>query len=76
MREKYKVIPILWDDMLRKIPSDKIKESKLSELGVEPMIWTYIEDIYRFVPDSLWIKYSELFPHVWSASAFKGYVRH
>ncbi len=59
--------------MLRQIPSEKIKEWKLAELGVEPMIWTYIKDIYRFIPYSQWITFSELFPHVWSASAFKGY---
>lgn len=40
-----KVIPIIWDDMLRQIPTEKIKESGIAELGVEPMIWTYIKGI-------------------------------
>lgn len=71
VRQKHNVIPIIWDDMLRNIPTETLKEFRLGSL-VEPMIWTYVKDIYRFVPYSVWITYSEVFPFIWAASAFKG----
>ena len=70
-RQKHNVIPIIWDDMLRQFSVDKIKEVQLGKL-VEPMIWTYIRDIYRFIPYSNWMSYAELFDNIWTASAFKG----
>ena len=39
---------------------------------VEPMIWVYVEDVDRFVDSVTWASYSQVFEHVWSASAFKG----
>ncbi|GFT14208.1 hexosaminidase D [Nephila pilipes] len=71
VREKHKVIPIIWDDMLRQMPTEKLKEFQLGQL-VEPMVWTYVKDVYRFVPYNVWMSYSEVFPFVWAASAFKG----
>lgn len=65
------VIPIVWDDMLRQMPTEKLKEYQLGTL-VEPMVWTYVKDVYRFVPYNVWMSYSEVFPFVWAASAFKG----
>lgn len=35
-------------------------------------VWVYAEDVYRFVPYSVWDKYAAVFPRVWAASAFKG----
>lgn len=35
-------------------------------------VWVYAEDVYRFVPQTVWDKYSVIFPYVWTASAFKG----
>lgn len=70
VREKYNVIPIIWDDMLRSITPDKMRE--LGQLGVEPMVWTYVKDVYRFIPYSTWLSYTDNFHHVWAASAFKG----
>lgn len=32
----------------------------------------YAEDVYRFVMQSVWEKYQIVFPHAWTASAFKG----
>ncbi|KAK6621635.1 hypothetical protein RUM44_001442 [Polyplax serrata] len=66
-----KVTPIIWDDMLRHLPTQSLEEFHLGEL-VEPMVWVYAEDIYRFVPSLVWEKYAEIFPRVWAASAFKG----
>lgn len=71
VRQKYQLIPIIWDDMLRQIPTDKLKQFKLNSL-VEPMVWTYVKDIYRFIPYNVWLVYSEVFPYIWAASAFKG----
>ncbi|RWS06838.1 hypothetical protein B4U79_08355 [Dinothrombium tinctorium] len=69
--EKYNVKPIIWDDMLRNMATDRLKESSLGTL-VEPMIWTYVRDIYRFIPYPTWMTYAEVFPNLWTASAFKG----
>ena len=69
VRDKYSVIPIVWDDMLRNIQPEKMKE--LGTL-VEPMVWTYVKDVYRFIPYSTWNVFSEVFPNIWAASAFKG----
>ncbi|XP_045473018.1 hexosaminidase D-like isoform X3 [Harmonia axyridis] len=62
---------IIWDDMLRHISQQTIIDMNLGKL-VEPMIWVYAEDIYRFVQPVIWSKYSMIFPRVWAASAFKG----
>lgn len=62
---------IVWDDMLRHISTDVLLEMKLGE-HVEPMVWVYAEDIYRFVQPSLWEKYAMVFKTAWAASAFKG----
>merc|ERR1719228_1149328 len=67
--DKYKVTPIIWDDMLRNLMPDEMMP--LSEL-VEPMVWVYAEDVYRFVPSYTWDRYSQVFQYFWTASAFKG----
>lgn len=66
---KYNVRPIMWDDMLRNIPLQKLK--RLSGL-VEPMVWSYVRDIYHFVSYQVWSTFSEAFDNIWAASAFKG----
>lgn len=71
VKDKHKVTPIIWDDMLRQMPTEKLKEFQLGSL-VEPMVWTYVKDVYRFVPYNVWMMYSEVFPYIWAASAFKG----
>lgn len=62
---------VIWDDMLRQIQLGDLQNSQLSAL-VEPMVWVYAEDIYRFVSMQTWDKYAQVFPTVWTASAFKG----
>ncbi|CAG2182173.1 unnamed protein product, partial [Oppiella nova] len=69
---RHHVIPIVWDDMLRQMTTDVVRESGLPALGVELMVWSYVKDIYRFVPYSQWTQFAALFPRVWIASAFKG----
>ncbi|XP_075222882.1 hexosaminidase D-like isoform X1 [Lycorma delicatula] len=64
-------VPIIWDDMLRHIPPVSLDSFHIGEL-VEPMIWVYVDDIYKFVPSSVWRKYAATFPQIWAASAFKG----
>ncbi|KAH1013050.1 hexosaminidase D [Dendroctonus ponderosae] len=62
---------IIWDDMLRHIPLPDLQAAKLGD-QVEPMVWVYAEDIYRFVQASVWDKYASVFKTAWAASAFKG----
>ncbi|KAI5706371.1 hypothetical protein M8J75_007483 [Diaphorina citri] len=64
-------IPLIWDDMLRHVPAATLSMYKMNTL-VEPMVWVYAEDIYRFVPSNVWDKYASVFPYIWTASAFKG----
>ena len=65
----HKVKPIIWDDMLRNMLIEEMQP--LASL-VEPMVWVYAEDVYRFVPSYTWDRYAQVFPHMWTASAFKG----
>ena len=44
VRDRYNIIPIIWDDMLRNMGPDKLRQ--LGSL-VEPMVWTYVRDVYR-----------------------------
>ena len=58
VRSKYKVVPIIWDDMLRHMTSASLEESKLGEL-VEPMVWVcyllYIANVKTYSFDLLTI---------------------
>ena len=58
--------------MLRQFSPDFVKSYDLDKIGVEIMIWTYVDDIYRFIPTQNWMFYAETFPKIWGASAFKG----
>ncbi|XP_015925127.1 hexosaminidase D [Parasteatoda tepidariorum] len=71
IRDTHKVTPIMWDDMLRHITVSELEKYEMGKL-VEPMAWSYVEDVYLFLPNSLWEKYSQVFPFIWTASAFKG----
>jgi len=65
----YGVKPIIWDDMLRNFMEEEMMP--LATL-VEPMVWVYAEDVYRFMPSYTWDRFAAVFPTVWTASAFKG----
>ncbi|XP_073826444.1 hexosaminidase D-like isoform X3 [Musca autumnalis] len=62
---------VIWDDMLRGMTLSEMQHSQIGQY-VEPMIWVYINDIYRFIPPMLWERYTRVFPTAWAASAFKG----
>jgi len=68
-RTVHKVTPIIWDDMLRNLMAEEMQP--LATL-VEPMVWVYAEEVYRFVPSYTWDRYAQVFPYMWTASAFKG----
>ena len=42
---------------------------------VEPMVWVYAEEVYRFVPSFTFDRFAEVFDTLWTASAFKGKVK-
>ncbi|GCB71112.1 hypothetical protein scyTo_0001461 [Scyliorhinus torazame] len=66
------VKPIFWDDMLRNISEEQLKESMLSQF-VEPMIWDYNANFDMHNMKLLIQKYQRTgFSHIWFASAFKG----
>ncbi|XP_022662894.1 hexosaminidase D-like isoform X2 [Varroa jacobsoni] len=71
VRKELQVIPLVWDDMMRNYSPEQLRRYRLHDL-VEPMVWTYVKDVYRFIPYSNWITFGEVFPHIWAASAFKG----
>ncbi|XP_066140842.1 hexosaminidase D-like isoform X1 [Euwallacea fornicatus] len=66
-----KVQLIIWDDMLRHMSLQNLQSSNIGDY-VEPMVWVYAEDVYRFVQPSVWDKYGTVFKTAWTASAFKG----
>jgi hexosaminidase len=71
VKAQYDVQPLVWDDMMRKIPEKTLLASKISE-SVEPVIWVYSRDFEREFPSRLWSVYARVFPRIWGASAFKG----
>ncbi|CAG0896354.1 unnamed protein product, partial [Darwinula stevensoni] len=70
VRKKHGLIPIVWDDMFRKLSPSDLADRDLA--FVEPMVWVYAEDVYKFVPATTWNAYAGAFDRVWGASAFKG----
>ncbi|KAG0724192.1 Hexosaminidase D [Chionoecetes opilio] len=61
---------IMWDDMMRNVPAERLKSSGVTEI-VEPMVWQYQDKTFD-LPSDLFEKYSSIFPSIWVASAFKG----
>ena len=43
VKNKHNVIPIIWDDMLRQFSPEMMKKYEFNKIGVEIMIWTYID---------------------------------
>jgi hexosaminidase len=62
---------IIWDDRVRQISTETLRGSGIGRV-VEPMIWAYTEDIYKFISSVTWDKYSQVFKTAWVAGAFKG----
>lgn len=72
IRKKYPHVKILmWDDEFRSFTLKELKSGTLNKF-IEPVIWKYSKDVYEELGPSLWDMYSEIFPKVWIASAFKG----
>ena len=69
VRNTWQVTPIIWDDMLRNFIVEEMKP--LADL-VEPMVWVYAPDVERFAPSYTWDRFNQVFPNIWTASAFKG----
>ncbi|XP_039290937.1 hexosaminidase D isoform X2 [Nilaparvata lugens] len=68
------VKPIMWDDMLRPININTLKEFEIGSF-VQPMIW-YYQPMETFnIPEDILSKYEKVFNTVWVASAFKGATR-
>ncbi|XP_038618690.1 hexosaminidase D-like, partial [Tachyglossus aculeatus] len=63
---------LLWDDMLRKIPAQAIRESGITQHAA-PVLWFYTPDLDTEQIGKIITKYAESgFSAVWFASAFKG----
>ncbi|XP_054834851.1 hexosaminidase D isoform X1 [Eublepharis macularius] len=66
------VKPVVWDDMLRGMSEETLKDSGIAQL-VELMIWDYAPDLDVSSKAILIEKYQKCnFPKLWFASAFKG----
>ncbi|XP_064113847.1 hexosaminidase D-like isoform X1 [Macrobrachium nipponense] len=61
---------IMWDDMIRSIPLEKLKSGRLGDV-VEPMIWQYHARKFD-LPEGMFERYAAVFNGLWIASAFKG----
>jgi hexosaminidase len=72
VRKKWpKLKVIIWDDQLRGMSVETLRASGIGRT-VEPMVWAYTEDIYKFISSVTWDKYSQVFRTAWVAGAFKG----
>ncbi|GFS05600.1 hexosaminidase D [Elysia marginata] len=65
------VVPVMWDDMLRKISEEDIVRSSLPS-QVEIMVWHYTPNVTQKVGHENFEKYGRLFKAIWIASSFKG----
>ncbi|CAH0555280.1 unnamed protein product [Brassicogethes aeneus] len=62
---------LMWDDEFRSATKEELKKSKIGNM-VEPVVWKYTKDVMDDLGPSLWDMYSDAFPKIWVASAFKG----
>lgn len=63
---------LMWDDMLRKLDLNLLKESGLPALAA-PVVWNYVPELNTNAIESWISKYQAAgFQDVWFASAFKG----
>ena len=73
VRNKYPGKRILmWDDMLRNMSEETLKWADFLGRSAEPVVWNYSPEPGKDLEDSLWLKYSRIFPTMWIATAFKG----
>ena len=69
VKDVHKRKAIIWDDMLRGFMAAEMQP--LADL-VEPMVWVYAEEPYKFMPTYNWDRLAEVFPTAWTSSSFKG----
>ncbi|KAM9457058.1 hexosaminidase D [Clarias gariepinus] len=70
--QKPGIKPIFWEDMLRKLDANLIKESGMQNLA-SPMIWKYDSNMDLSFMGEVLSNYQKAgFQNVWFASAFKG----
>ena len=72
---KNKIVePVIWDDMLRNWPVEKLKI--IAEYA-SPMVWAYEAELegYRKFPEDMWERYAKSFSFIWIASSFKGALK-
>lgn len=62
---------LIWDDMLRFRDYDMLKHTKLQDF-VDIVIWDYTALLEEPIRNSIWNKYTSIFPRIWVAGAFKG----
>uniref|UniRef100_A0A915PK95 Beta-N-acetylhexosaminidase n=1 Tax=Setaria digitata TaxID=48799 RepID=A0A915PK95_9BILA len=64
---------LVWNDMFGDINADLLNEYKMGELVI-PVIWGYAVDVTKldYFPRDMFKRYSQVFPKMMFASAFKG----
>ncbi|CAG4937469.1 unnamed protein product [Parnassius apollo] len=70
-QKKPDITILMWEDMLRTMNVDTLQSYKLCDL-VQPVVWHYNpKECFQLNP-GMWNIYKQIFPNVWTASAFKG----
>lgn len=71
VKETYGRRVLAWHDMLNNVQLNVLNHSQIAQY-VEPVVWAYAERVPEYVRPDVWNKFSQVFPYIWSASAFKG----
>lgn len=71
IRERYNATPIMWEDMLRNVPTFSLKQYGMDKL-VEPMMWWYTPNVRKYVAPMVWRHAERTYSYVWGAGAYKG----
>ncbi|KAL3108606.1 hypothetical protein niasHT_015528 [Heterodera trifolii] len=70
IKEKFPVTILAWHDMLVQVTEKELDDYQMTD-KLEPVLWSYAEDLDMFLPFSHWMALKP-FKNVWGASAFKG----
>ncbi|CAH2037124.1 unnamed protein product, partial [Iphiclides podalirius] len=62
---------LMWEDMLRSMNVETIRSYRLGDL-VQPVVWHYNPKECFLLDPTMWDSYGQIFPNVWTGSAFKG----
>ncbi|VDP15377.1 unnamed protein product [Soboliphyme baturini] len=69
--EKHGKKTLIWHDMLDNVSDNLFDKYKLDQ-HVQPVVWIYGPSIDYYLTERFWNRFSQHFPTVWGASAFKG----